>query len=126
MTFGSSGDPAKEAAALRERLSRLSEASLRINESLDLDTVLQGVLDSARDLASARYGVLAVLDGARSGGKLLLASGLPPDEFRGPCRRYPAERSSSGTLGSLTAPLRVADFAVHAPFPWACPSFVRR
>ena len=28
--------------ALRERLSRLSEASLRINESLDFETVLQG------------------------------------------------------------------------------------
>ena len=36
----------RENAALRERLSRLSEASLRINESLDLDTVLQGILDS--------------------------------------------------------------------------------
>ena len=56
------GDPPREAAALRERLSRLSEASLRINENLDLDTVLQGVLDSARALASARYGVLEVLD----------------------------------------------------------------
>ena len=30
-----------ETEALRDRLSRLSEASLRINESLDLDTVLQ-------------------------------------------------------------------------------------
>ena len=30
-----------------DRLSRLSEASLRINESLDMDTVLQEVLDSA-------------------------------------------------------------------------------
>ena len=28
------------------RLSRLSEASLRINESLDLDTVLQEILES--------------------------------------------------------------------------------
>ena len=37
-------------AALRDRLTRLSEASLRINESLDFDTVLQGVLDSARAL----------------------------------------------------------------------------
>ena len=31
-----------------DRLSRLSRASLRINESLEFDTVLQGVLDSAR------------------------------------------------------------------------------
>ena len=35
------------ASALRERLTRLSEASLHINESLDLGAVLQGVLDSA-------------------------------------------------------------------------------
>ena len=39
--------------ALRTRLSRLSEASLRITESLDLETVLQGVLDSARSMADA-------------------------------------------------------------------------
>ena len=30
--------------------SKLSEASLRINESLDFDTVLQEILDSARSL----------------------------------------------------------------------------
>ena len=34
-------------AALRERLAVLSQASLRINESLDFDTVLQGALDDA-------------------------------------------------------------------------------
>ena len=49
-------------AALRERLTRLSEASLRINESLDFDTVLQGVLDTARSLSGARYGVMTVFD----------------------------------------------------------------
>ena len=32
----------EQMAALRERLSRLSEASLRINESLELDAALQG------------------------------------------------------------------------------------
>ena len=48
---------------MRERLSRLSEASLRINESLDFDTVLQWVLDSARSLTAARYGVITLLDG---------------------------------------------------------------
>ena len=41
-------DLLRQIEALRERLSRLSEASLRINESLDFDTVLQEVLDSAR------------------------------------------------------------------------------
>ena len=47
---------------LTERLSRLSEASLRINESLDFDTVLQGVLDSSCALTEARYGVLTPFD----------------------------------------------------------------
>ena len=43
----------REIRELRERLSRLSEASIRINESLDFETVLQGVLDSARSLTGA-------------------------------------------------------------------------
>ena len=38
----------REIADLRERLARLSEAGLRITEDLDFNTVLQGVLDSAR------------------------------------------------------------------------------
>ena len=52
----------RENQALRERLSRLSEASLRINVSLDLDTVLQGVLDAARALTRSRYGGMAVFE----------------------------------------------------------------
>ena len=52
----------RQIATLRERLSRLSDASLRINESLDLDDVLQGVLDSARTLTDARYAVITTLD----------------------------------------------------------------
>ena len=44
----------REIAGLRECLSRLNDASLRINESLDFDTVLQGVFDSARSLTEAR------------------------------------------------------------------------
>ena len=47
---------------LTERLSRLSEASLRINESLDFDKVLQGVLDSSCALAEAGYGLLTPFD----------------------------------------------------------------
>ena len=43
-----SSDLEREHRALRERLSRLTEANLRINESLGFDTVLQEVLDSAR------------------------------------------------------------------------------
>ena len=55
-------DLLQQIEALRERLSRLSEAGLRINESLDFDVVLQDVLDSARTLTRARYGVITLLD----------------------------------------------------------------
>ncbi len=48
--------------ALRRRLSQLSEASLRINESLDLDRVLQGVMESTRSLTGARAGVMLLFD----------------------------------------------------------------
>ena len=70
-----------EVAALRERLSRLSEASRRINESLDFQTVLQGVLDSARDLTSSQYGVITLF--APTGQiEDFLASGFTPEEAR--------------------------------------------
>ena len=65
--MGNAGDLAQENEALRERLSRLSQASLRINESLDFDTVLQGVLDSACSLTGARYGVITLLDAVGAG-----------------------------------------------------------
>ena len=52
----------REIAGLRERLLRLSEASLRINEDLDFNTVLQGVLDSARSLTGARYAAITLSD----------------------------------------------------------------
>ena len=51
-------------AALRERLSRLSAASLRINESLDLEAALRGVLDGARSLTGAAYALITTLDAA--------------------------------------------------------------
>ena len=69
----------REIDALRERLSRLSEASLRINESLEFDQVLQGVLDSARSLTEARYGVMTLLDG-RGRVQDFLSSGITAGE----------------------------------------------
>ena len=48
-----SDDPGGDIQALRERLSKLSEASLRICESLDVDTVLREVVESTRALTGA-------------------------------------------------------------------------
>ncbi len=55
-------DLLRENEALRRRVSALSAAYLRINASLDLDTVLREVVDSARVLTGARYGAVNTLD----------------------------------------------------------------
>ena len=76
---GNSSELQGEIEALRERVSRLSAAVLRANASLDLDTVLQEVVDSARALTGARYGVIATLDGA-GGTEAFVTSGFTPAE----------------------------------------------
>ena len=52
----------RQIAALRERLSRLSEASLRINESLDVAAALQGMMEGARSVTRAPYALITTLD----------------------------------------------------------------
>ena len=65
----------------RDRLSRLSEATLRINESLDFDTVLQGVVDNAMALTNARYGVIILL-GDTGHMRDFFGTGMTPEEGR--------------------------------------------
>ena len=97
--------------ALRNRLTKLSEASLRINESLDLDTVLQRILDSARSLTDARYGVITTLDNA---GQVedFLSSGLTAAESQG-LWEMPGELKLFEYLSTIPGPLRVPDFASY-------------
>ena len=101
----------RENEALRERLSRLSEASLRINEDLDLDTVLREVVDGARSLTGARMGGITVLDDS---GQLqdFITSGLTPEEHQ----RFvdlPGGPEFFAYLSNLPEPLRLADFSAH-------------
>ena len=115
--------------ALRERLSRLSEASLRINESLDFETVLQGVLDSARSLTGARYGVITLLDDA---GRIqdFLYSGLTSEQHRR-FMDFPEGMPFFEYLSSISEPLRLQDFHSYTrslglpefrpPFPVSSP-----
>ena len=97
-------------ASLRERLSKLTEASLRINESLDLDEVLQGVLDSARSMTNARYAAITTLDDS---GQMedLRVSGLTVEEIR---REIPGGHRFFEYLSAIPGPLRVADLVGHA------------
>ncbi len=56
------GQPAQDGELLRDRLSRLSQASLRINESLDVDAALQAVMEGACSLTNAPYAAIITLD----------------------------------------------------------------
>ncbi len=102
----------RENAALRERLSRLSEASLGITEDLDPSAVLQGVVDEARALTGARMAGLTALD---EHGQLweFVTSGLSPEEHR-LVLELPGGMEFFAYLGRMPEPLRVADFAAYA------------
>ena len=107
-----SDTPSPETEPPRDRLSRLSEASLRINESLDLDTVLQGVLASARDLTRSRYGVFIFLDDA-GGMREFFGSGMTPEQGR-KLWAEPDRVRFFDYVGGIQQPLRVQDFHSHA------------
>ena len=102
----------RENRALRARLSRLSEASLRIAEDLDLDTVLQEVLDGARSLTGAGRGGMSTLDDT---GTLqdFVTFGLSEEEYR-LCVEMPDGVEFFTYLTKMPEPLRVADFASYS------------
>ena len=101
----------RENEALRDRLSGLSEASLRISRSLDLDTVLQGVIDGARSLTRARYGALVAFDGSGSI-ETLMTSGVTPEE-RPRFGDLPKGLGLLQYLNEIEGPLRLGDIASH-------------
>ncbi|MDE0337912.1 MAG: response regulator [Caldilineaceae bacterium] len=100
--------PQKELEALRVRLTMLTDATLRINESLDFDTVLQEVLDNSCALTEARVGVITILD--QSGGiPFFLAHGLTFAEAE-QLWTVQAGREVYEELSKDSTPLRLRDF----------------
>ena len=99
----------REIEALRARSSSLNAAIQRISASLDVDTVLREVVDSARALTGSRYGAIVTVDDA---GRLVdfLASGFTPEQHRR-MLEWPHGEGLFEHLRDLEAPLRVADFS---------------
>ncbi len=95
--------------ALRARFAALSDASLRIGASLDLETVLQEVVDSARALTNARSAFIATIDEA---GKPedFVPSGVPEEVHRS-LLDWPDGPKVFEHVRDLDGPLRVADFS---------------
>ena len=104
--------PLSEIEALRSRLSRLSRASLRITEDLDLGVALREIADEARSLTGASYAVITTL-GKSGEAEDFTASGLSAREARR-LWEIPGGLRFFEYLSSLPESLRVADFAEHA------------
>ncbi len=110
-----------------ERVAALGAAILRIGTSLDLDTVLREVVDSARALTGARYGVITTVDDAGQPRDFVTA-GFTPDERRA-MEEWPDGLRLFGLLRELAAPLRLPDLdawvRAHgcSPFPVSSGTF---
>lgn len=100
-------DRDRRIAELERRLARLSEASLHINESLEFEAVLQGVLDSACSLTDARFGVIALMDHTGLS-KEFLSSGMTAEES-GQLWETPDGLRFFDYLNGITETLRIRD-----------------
>ena len=103
--------PEREIEALRERLTKLSEACLRINDSLEFDSVLQDVADSARRLTDAWYGGITVLNDAGQF-EQFVTSGLTPDEHR-ILAELPESEQLFRYLNGVGETLRIDDLSTY-------------
>ena len=99
--------PKQQEEALRDRLSSLSGAILRISASLDVETVLREVVESARELTDARYGVIATVDEAGLPQEFVI-SGVSADEAHELAAWPEAPRLFEHFRG-LQSPVRVTD-----------------
>ncbi len=117
----------QDAGAPYERISALSAAILRINASLDVDTVLREVVDSARALTGARYGLIATTDD-RGQVRDFVTSGVSSEELRA-IMEWPDGPKLFAHLHGLAAPLRLPDFhgylrsLGYSSFPVSCGTF---
>ncbi len=102
-------DLVRENRALRERISGLSAAILRINGSLDLDTVLREVLNSAIALTGAVRGVITAGDDPIP--QDFITSGFTATDLRRIEEWGPGGLDLFDHLGRLSGPIRLPNLA---------------
>ena len=102
-----SNEAMREIEALRERISALSGAILRISASLDVTTVLQEAVDGARALTAARYGIITTVDET---GEVrdFVSSGFTEEEHR-QFIDWPDGPKLFAHLRDLPGPIRLTD-----------------
>ena len=98
-------------ASLRERLSRLNEASLRVIDSLDLGVVLREPIESALALTGAPLGGIFTLD---DDGRMLefVGSGFTDHEYD-QLMSLPEGQRVFEYLSAASEPLRTPDLSEH-------------
>ena len=100
-------EPQQELEALRERITALGTAILRISATLDVTTVLQEIVDSARALTGARFGLITTIDGA-GGVQDFVSSGFTPEEHAA-FMAWPDGPRLWAHLRDLPGPIRLTD-----------------
>jgi signal transduction histidine kinase len=95
-----------------ERLHRLLEAGRALVAELDLDTVLDQVLETARALTGARYAALGILDDTRTELEQFITRGIDRDQ-REVIGDLPHGRGVLGLLIEDPRPLRLDDVTEH-------------
>ena len=105
-------EPERERQGPEDRLSRMSQASVRITATLDLDDVLQGVVDGACSLTEATRGCITVLDDE---GELqhFVTVGATSEQLQ-VVLELPGGMVLFEHLSGLPEPLRLPDFASYA------------
>ena len=107
---------------------KLSQASLRISDSLDIDTVLREVVESACELTGAAAGMIITVDSA-GGVKDFVTHGVSSEDYR-KCLDLPIGPSLWENLRRLAQPLRLENLSAHlvtlgfSEDPWLARSFL--
>lgn len=100
-----------ENAVLRKRLSQLAQTGLSINQNLELDSVLQSVLDTARALTDARFAVI-VLQDDKGSVQERIQSGMTTEEVEG-FWKHPDANEFLDLLNRIEGPIRVEDLRAY-------------
>ena len=104
-------DQPRENQAPRERISTLNAAILRISATLDVHTVLGEVVQCARDLTSARYGVIATVDESGTPRDAVFSGFTPAEEQD--LAAWPDRGRLFDHLRDLQGPRRLTDLSAY-------------
>ena len=104
-------DLARENAVLKERIAKLSSGALRVASTLDVKGVLREIVESARALSDARYGLIVTTDADETALEFV-TSGVTAEEER-QMADWPDGPRLFEHFASFPGPLRVDDLAAY-------------